>query len=505
MIKVNIKSRYWMLIVPMVVALIGITVIQVAWMRKAYLAKEETFDHQVQGALADAVARLQSEEAIRFIAGHSSEETESPVLRDSILRMTEWVIGQNEGDAGATVDVNVELIHDALDSGKHQVIRTVKKNGGRVIVEERVTASPSEDNLEHVVKKMVKEYSMRDASLKTRLGNTDMKRLLKQCLNDQGLELDFNFHITGMPSEKSADSLSGEYQIRLFKDDLVDKPGTLHVSFPGRENFLHASLYSMAGLSIFFTLVMIFTFLSTLYHMHRQKKLADMKSDFINGMTHELKTPIATIGLAAEALNHPRVAGQDEQVKQYATIIRKENQRMNRQVENVLHSTLADREEMQLRMEVVNLNEIIDVAVEDTWSQMDMAQGTFSVHLNATESIINGDTVHLRQMVLNLIDNAIKYAGERPEVVVETTSGNGFVQLSVRDNGPGIPEEELERIFDKFYRVGKGNAYTVKGFGIGLYYVKTIAKKHRGSVQVESRSGQGSTFIIKLPLCHETT
>ncbi|RMF19862.1 MAG: sensor histidine kinase, partial [Bacteroidetes bacterium] len=240
-------------------------------------------------------------------------------------------------------------------------------------------------------------------------------------------------------------------------------------------------------------------FAYTVWVIFRQKKLSEMKNDFINNMTHEFKTPIATISLATDSITSPVVAGDPSKVRRFADIIKQENQRMNNQVERVLQMAAIDRGDFQLKLSDVNLHEVIARAVDNISLQVERKNGRVSTQLEAERPVVQGDLTHISNIVNNLLDNANKYSPENPEISVSTRNVPDGVEVIVSDNGIGMSKEARKHIFDKFYRVHTGNLHDVKGFGLGLSYVKALMDAHKGRIQVKSEPGVGSSFILFFP------
>jgi two-component system, OmpR family, phosphate regulon sensor histidine kinase PhoR len=227
-----------------------------------------------------------------------------------------------------------------------------------------------------------------------------------------------------------------------------------------------------------------------------------MKNDFINNMTHEFKTPIATISLAADSIGSPMIMNHPDKIKRFVDIIRQENRRMNSQVERVLQMALIDKNDFQLNLGELNLHEIIGQAVDNFSLQVEKREGALHTDLQATRPIIEGDATHIASIIHNLLDNANKYSPEQPDITIRTRNVPMGVEISIEDKGIGISKEARKYIFDKFYRVHTGNIHDVKGFGLGLSYVKAIMTAHKGLVDVKSEPGNGSTFILTFPFKH---
>jgi two-component system phosphate regulon sensor histidine kinase PhoR len=274
----------------------------------------------------------------------------------------------------------------------------------------------------------------------------------------------------------------------------------LVVVIPDFQNIVLKQMRLMIGGAIFFTLVIIAAFYLTVYALLRQKKLSEIKNDFINNMTHEFKTPLATISLAVDALKNEKVV-QDRQKSEYFTgIIKEENRRMNKQVETILQASLLDRQEQQLNLKSIHAHEIIQEALENFQLQLDGKGGRAELQLNAKNDLINADEVHFTNLISNLIDNAVKYSKENLLIKITTHSTSRSLVIRIEDNGIGMSKETQRRIFEKFYRAHTGNLHNVKGFGLGLSYVKTIVEAHQGKIKVDSLVGKGTTFTLEFPL-----
>lgn len=252
--------------------------------------------------------------------------------------------------------------------------------------------------------------------------------------------------------------------------------------------------------SMVFTLLIICAFYITVHALLRQKKLSEIKNDFINNMTHELKTPLATISLAVDALRNEKVLQDKEKMEYFSGIIKEENKRMNKHVETILQAALSERQEIKLNKKPINVQAIIDQVLGNYSLQLEEKKGRVELKMNAKNDMILADEVHFRNLVSNLIDNAVKYSEKDLVIKVCTASNNKNFILKVEDNGIGMNKETQKRIFEKFYRAHTGNIHNVKGFGLGLSYVKTVVDAHEGKIRVDSTPGKGSVFTIEIPL-----
>ncbi len=252
--------------------------------------------------------------------------------------------------------------------------------------------------------------------------------------------------------------------------------------------------------AILFTIIITTAFFLTIRTLLKQKKLSEIKSDFINNMTHEFKTPLATISLAVDALKNEKVTGDKEKTTYFTGIIKEENKRMNKQVETILQAALLDKQEVQVNTKKLSAHALINTAVNNMSLPIEEKNGVLQVHLDAEKDLIMADEVHFTNLINNLLDNAVKYSKENPLIILSTSNNGNQLRIKIEDNGIGMNKETLSRIFEKFYRAHTGNIHNVKGFGLGLSYVKTMVQAHKGTIKAESTLGKGSTFIITIPL-----
>jgi two-component system phosphate regulon sensor histidine kinase PhoR len=270
------------------------------------------------------------------------------------------------------------------------------------------------------------------------------------------------------------------------------------VVFPGIEANLISQM-GIWGFSSAVLLVVIFFFIYTLLVILKQRRLSEVQKDFINNMTHEFKTPISTIAISAEVLKTPGIVQTPERLLNYVTIIQNENNRLKQQVERVLQMARLDKEDIGLKREQLDIHELICEAVKNITPSLQSKNGKINLDLNAMQNRVSVDRLHFTNVFYNLLDNAIKYNPSAPEIVISTRADNKMLQISVSDNGIGIKEENHKKVFHKFYRVPTGNIHDVKGFGIGLNYVKLIVEKHEGKVSLRSNIDKGCTFTIEIP------
>jgi two-component system phosphate regulon sensor histidine kinase PhoR len=356
-------------------------------------------------------------------------------------------------------------------------------------------------------------------SVAKRFTDFEVREKLQNAFKNKGLkDTHFEFAIT-------ANSLFGRYEmksegfIKLAEDtlhnqryaySLVPSSGSLleglapeevlWVVVPDVKSFVFKSLGWMITGAILFTFILITAFYLTVITMLKQKKLSEIKSDFINNMTHEFKTPLATISLAVDALKNDKVKQDAGKMEYFSGIIKEENKRMNKQVETILQAAQLDKQEIQLNLKPLHIHEIIQRSMDNLRLQVQDKGGTMEASLNATDDLMQADEVHMTNLISNLLDNAVKYSKENLAIKISTKNTGKYIRIMIEDNGIGMNKETLKRIFEKFYRAHTGNLHNVKGFGLGLSYVKTMVEAHNGTIKADSTLGKGSTFTIDLPL-----
>ncbi|WP_299518462.1 HAMP domain-containing sensor histidine kinase, partial [uncultured Flavobacterium sp.] len=274
----------------------------------------------------------------------------------------------------------------------------------------------------------------------------------------------------------------------------------LLVSFPEKKKFIFSDLIAIAMLSLIFTLIIIIAYSNALNQLFKQRQISEIKTDFINNMTHEFKTPIATINLALDAIKNPKVIEDKEKVHRYLQMIRDENKRMHAQVENVLRISKLEKRELEINKEPLDVNEIINDAIDHVSLIVEDREGTIKKHFQANRTTVLLNDVHFTNVFVNILDNAVKYSPEKPIIDIYTENIKDFLIIKIKDHGAGMSKVAQKRIFEKFYREHTGDIHNVKGHGLGLAYVKRIVEEHNGQISVESEKGKGSTFILKLPL-----
>ena len=529
----------------MSVALMGIISLQLYWIFHDIRIKEQQFDQSVSQAMNAIVDRIETNEAMNILNERVFKIDPSRITQ-LMIRDTSSTMPLTITDKGFEIpnhafkpppvvddldnaDINIEFHRPGSnqtflrvqrrnyfqrDSNSEHTIHSsritrIYGDSAEVIIrqnEEKIKARL--EKLNDVMDKMAIEFAGPENDLRSRLDSGRLDSLIQYELNNHGINLDVDYGVLNGNNntffiKKSAvvsdELLKSKYKTLLFPNDIISKPDYLIFHFPGSMKYVLASMWVMLLSSSIFTFIILFGFAYTIHVIYRQKKLSDIKSDFINNMTHEFKTPIATISLAIDSIKDPRVKKDTEKFDYFTRIIREENKRMNSQVENVLQMALIEKGELNLRKEEVNIHTLIQNAVELISLQIENKGGTLNFKLDAEIPIVTGDSIHLSNVIFNLLDNANKYSPEKPEIIIETTNLISGVAVRVSDKGIGMTNEMQKKIFEKFYRVPTGNIHDIKGFGLGLSYVKAIIEQHKGYIKVESETGKGSIFEFMLP------
>lgn len=384
------------------------------------------------------------------------------------------------------------------------------------IVEMQPEFNISPDALEKVYRTNIKidfinkaweEVTAGQKAILDRLDTAKVRQLLKRYLLERNISEEFELGLLkddGLllpigPVNQQFVLVQKGIQARLFPNDIFGKENFLTIYFPQKTNHVIREVWLPISSSIVFIVVIISCFIYAIKVIIRQKALSDTKNDFINNMTHEFKTPLATVSLAVEALQDPELSSQDKFRTRYLGIIKDENKRLVSQVENVLQAAALDKKDFKLKIESLNLAEILEITVDHFSLQIEKKGGQINFINELNEPMIQGDLFHLTHIFNNLLDNANKYSPENPFITIEAKNDSEQVYVTVKDEGIGMNKDAQRKIFDKFYRVPTGNVHDVKGFGLGLSYVKTMLEAHKGDIHVSSELGKGSSFTINLP------
>ncbi|WP_170124550.1 sensor histidine kinase [Algoriphagus yeomjeoni] len=384
------------------------------------------------------------------------------------------------------------------------------------VVEMRPEVNISPDALEKVyrtnikidfINKYVDEINAGQKAILDRMDTAKVRRILKGFLLERNITEDFELALLkddrsllpiGPVKQQFVLSQQG-IQARLFPNDIFNKANFLTVYFPEKNAHVIREVWLPLSSSILFIIVIISCFIYAIKVIIRQKALSDTKNDFINNMTHEFKTPLATVSLAVEALQDPELSSQDKFRTRYLGIIKDENKRLVSQVENVLQAAALDKKDFKLKIESLNLAEILETTVDHFGLQVEKRGGQITFMNELSEPMVQGDLFHLTHIFNNLLDNANKYSPDSPFITIVAKDDADEVFITIKDEGIGMNKDAQRKIFDKFYRVPTGNVHDVKGFGLGLSYVKAMLEAHKGGIQVSSELGKGSSFTINIP------
>jgi two-component system phosphate regulon sensor histidine kinase PhoR len=395
--------------------------------------------------------------------------------------------------------------HTFSDPGKSSSLKTISEQIRKL--------NRKAEKVQNVIKKMTMELESEPRPITERLNDKDIRKTLSKNLADKDIRLPFEYAVLSKENPKDSlpvrsvgfkpEYLTTPYRVSLFPNDIFQTQNSLLLFFPGRISQLLASLSWLMIASILFTLVIVFTSGLSIFVMIRQKKISDIKTDFINNMTHEFKTPLATISLAVDSIVNPKVIEQPSLIRNYTKVIKEENNRMNGRVEQVLQMALLESKDFKLSETILDVHELINNVCNRIHLQIEKREGQLTLQLDAERSKIRADGAHLTNVLMTLLDNAIKYSQEKPEIKVSTANEGKEIIISVDDKGIGMTNETRQKIFEKFFRVTSGNIHNVKGFGLGLSYAKAIITAHKGQITVKSEPGKGSRFDITLPVEEE--
>ena len=536
------KKSFTGLVVLMGFSLLGIIMVQFFWMNNAIDVRKEKFNATVYDALNATVQRAQREQAAnyyiqQFFPGQRrtiQHEDSSSMIRTPHFPMSsaqnrfspEDILSGKSTKSSPLSRGHFEAHIEIQNNGKPQQIIISQNNidfSNQTDIEKVENAiAHMEDSLRRVMKsngnmnalnffnQFSYEFEMRSSDVSNRIDTKNLTRILDYELNARGIDLNYEYAILNKNNGTLTKLCSRQYDreksnfgfvANLFPDDFFRSlsPLVLDVYFPNQKVFIYKSLNLLLGSSLVFTLFILLTFYFTLRTILNQKKLSEIKSDFINNMTHEFKTPIATINLATDNIGNPMIIDKPEHISPFLKIIKEENKRMNNQVERVLQMSLIEKRDFQLVQTKTDLHVLINDAVEKIQLLAEQKGAEIKTKLQADLTVFNVDEVHFTNVVMNLLENALKYTKKTPKIEVTTQNSKSGIEISVSDNGIGMTKEQQNKVFEKFFRATKGNIHNVKGFGLGLSYVKAIMDQHGGNIFVRSKLGEGSTFKLFLP------
>ena len=489
---------------------------QAYWIRNDFKVREELFKNKVDEALANTATKLERLDA-RNSYLKITERTQGITFNSNKLKdvknnsggfklSTELSIDSNGYQS--TKFTNKYIDNDSLhfDQRAPGFMAKIRSNYNKMQTNNNDLFSQIPNGYSFFDETSIKNYYNNKHNLDTVL----LDSILNAELVNQKITAKYNYYITSLNSginhhiditqaDKIVDSLGvNNYKINLSPKNLFISPEYLIVIFKHQSRAVLKEMWPFLVTSIIVIFILIFSFYYIMSNNLKQKKLSIIKNDFISNMTHEFKTPISTISLASEMLADKSITQSPEKQDRYITMIREENTRLSVLVESILQTSILDKGEFKLKLSEVNVHEIINNAINNT--QLLIGKGAVNTFLNANNFKLQADPVHLTNIIFNLIDNAIKYSIEIPEITISTTNTAEGIMIQVKDKGIGISKENQRKIFDKFFRVPKGNVHNVKGFGLGLSYVLAVVLKHRGTISVISEIEKGSCFNVHLPI-----
>ena len=523
------KLFFRLLVFLMSLSLIGIILVQVYWFNTSFKNNDEQFKIHVKQVISDVADKIQKQETYKFYdkINHIKDSTGKLQKKDDLLEFyyvqknpkTNKTIVYSNSIISEDYNISPTFFDKKFNSEKFKSFSSKRvtevynnnsvDNSGisqSLIPDVRIEKSGNLDILDNAIFEISAKDVLSAMPLEERVSVPVLQKLIKKELEEHGVETKFEFGIysnnlaTEIKSNEFKYDKDATYSIPVFIDNEGSTKYELLVTFPLKKKFLLSELISITVLSIIFTLIILIAYSSALNQLIRQRQISEIKNDFINNMTHEFKTPIATINLALDAIKNPKIIDDKEKVLRYLQMIKDENKRMHAQVENVLRISKLEKKELDIVKEPHNIHEIIEDAIEHVNLILADREGTIISHFNALRNTVLINDVHFTNVIVNILENAIKYSPNVPEIEICTENIKDMIIIKIKDKGLGMSKAAQKRIFEKFYREHTGDIHNVKGHGLGLSYVKRIVDDHNGQVYVESEKGKGSTFIIKLPL-----
>ena len=504
------------------IALLGLVITQVYWINNAFVLRSKHFSIQVNEALTNVVYKLEKQNAAAKIKSRLN-------LRKQGIR---WVMPSDtiKHDSTESIKIFEEFTTDSqgvtVRKTRHQTLAHDSSGNNSSIgvhinmgTKDPFTISnldSTDERFNWMMKQsdMVSDIFEELVSINIYKGYSDkidtllIDSIIKYELHNKGINTryeygvfnqQFRFFPEGTKDSSIKEILDSPYKVNLSPNNVFITPKFLGIYFPSEKDYILQTMWLILAGSGLLISVLIFIFYYAVSTLFKQKKLSDIKNDFINNMTHELKTPISTVSLATEIMIDSTIKKSQDQTTHYMRIIKEENERLGLLVENILQTAVLDKGQLKLRLQEVDVHEVIGRAISNIRLQVEKQEGKIVIDKNATQSILYADKIHLTNIIYNLIDNALKYSKEKPYIKISTENNNEGIAISISDSGIGISSDHQKKIFETFYRVPTGNIHNVKGFGLGLSYVKAIVEKHHGTVSVESEQGKGSTFKIHIP------
>ena len=518
------KRIFVLLVVLMGVALLGIIAIQIFWIRSSIKMKEDQFSTNVRFALSEVSQNIRDRELKDNVVKLSpmldslQKSNKANVkefffkqidtVKNEIFTFRQSILENNYKSQISPFDVDSLSFKTLLSKEETDIekINFDSKDFTDLSPKDRMVKIGRLDKYDKLVFENYFKNIISRTPIYDRVGNNEIRLNLDNELRARNITTPFEYGVydgdivTKVKSKDFEEKSGYTYKVPLFLNNDGKSDYDLYVSFPKKKSYILSTLSRILMVSALFVLILIVAFGSALYQIIEQKKISEIKTDFINNMTHEFKTPIATINLAVDSIKNPKIIGDKEKVIRYVNMIKHENKRMHAQVENVLQISKLEKNQLDLDMDVVDVHELIEEAIIHVDLIIADRKGYVKNHFEASLSEVMGSQFHLLNVFTNILDNAIKYTEGEPKIDIYTENGRNSVIIKIADQGIGMNKNIQRKIFNKFYREQTGNIHNVKGHGLGLSYVKSIVDKHNGNIYIESEKGKGSTFIVKLPL-----
>jgi len=511
------KSTILILGIVMGLSFLVLLYLQVSYIEEIVRMRQEQFEESVKRSLAQACKNIELVETKKYLEA-DVDATEraarlSKIINDSVAKDTttihrQYLVSTNDGLGGiSSFEFNIitnrpSMIPKAIISTGKNIPQTSKTL--QDILKERYVYQLA--LLDEVIYNIL--YTASNKPLNKRINFGQLDSFLKTELLNNGIDILYHFTVTDRDGQEvyrcldhTNEGSRNTFTQELFKNDPPARIGFVNIHFPDLDRYIFRSVKFMIP-SIIFTVVLLITFIFTIYIIFRQKKLTEIKNDFINNMTHEFKTPISTISLAAQMLQDTEIGKSPAMFKHISGVINDETKRLRFQVEKVLQMSMFERQKAVLKKKELDANKLIEGVVNTFTLKVEKYNGAIATNLAATNPYIFVDEMHFTNVIFNLLDNAVKYRNpdRNLQLNIRTWDESNKLYISIQDNGIGVKKENLKKIFDKFYRVHTGNLHDVKGFGLGLAYVQKIIKDHDGTIRTESELGVGTKFIIVIPL-----
>ncbi len=502
------------------ISLLGIIIFQFSWINQIVKLNDESFKKEIQEILSIVSIRLEEKEIYELTKDNlQSKINIKRSNQDGQIELIESSFVKKILDSINSENTTNDFLRFNFETGDQQVEKSSPSNTSFSIEKGRddfkVDSSLQNEINKLLVKSEVIQLVLnqllnKEKTLDQRIDKEFIQTLLVRELENKGINLEFQFAVIESSTKNEIVStiidkelLNSSLKTQLYPNDIGNKSAELLIHFPNQERYLFGKILFSLVLSLIFLGGIIYCFYYAISTIYKQKKLSDIKNDFIDNMTHELKTPISTISLACEALEDPKIKPTIKMNKKYLKIIGDENKRLSQQVEKVLQIAVLDKNNSKLKFNHISLHSVLKDSIDIIGFQIEKNKGRIKKNFIASNDLINGDEMHLINVFNNLLDNANKYSGKQPKIIINTYNSNNSITVEVKDNGVGMKNSVTKRIFEKFYREPKGNIHNVKGFGLGLSYVKSMIKEHKAKIFVKSKVNKGSLFQIKFKLADE--